>query len=355
MPNPALKRGLIALFLGVLCACADPVTVLSEGPLEASECHYVEASDAAQKADQEYQRAERSRAPKARRDQYEAAQKAAERRQEDAARCEQRAREWSDLRAQWQSAHAAVASAITARNQVFWTIVEIIALIVTIGVGITAIIITKLVADQQIEAIRQEGAAAAARFQEEIGEARAANAAAKEAGQAQVRAYLQIRQAFVSIRDAEGDTAPLFRIIVANSGNSPARHFRWAAEAVVLLDDIRGKLRGSDWLPSESWGRDIAGGDNVELTSHHRSILLSAEDIAALPSGRLHLLVTIHSCFKDVFGSEISAKHNFMAQILGRSETQLSNWPSSAREHVERMELADRVRDEIESKQSNGY
>lgn len=70
---------------------------------------------------------------------YARAHEAKQRQREYAADCERRAREWSDLLAQQQSARAAVSSAQTAQAQIIWTILEIAALIATIWVGVVAI------------------------------------------------------------------------------------------------------------------------------------------------------------------------------------------------------------------------
>ncbi len=152
MQRLAIGGAVLAL---LLAACGGDLKPLSEGPSEATKCGYVEADKAAKQAREEYRKAERARAAKSLLEEIGRRKEAADERLEYAKECEARAREWSDLLAQQQSARAAVSSAQTAKALIPWTFLEILALFSTIGVGVWAIVENRNVAKKSLDAARE--------------------------------------------------------------------------------------------------------------------------------------------------------------------------------------------------------
>jgi len=219
----------------IVAGCSEYLLELPEGPLKAPECKYEQASRAAGEAAEEYAKAEKppAKAPvetvKAFEEKRRAAE-AAERSEQQAEECEARVREWSDLSAQWQSARAAINMARAARNQITWTILEIVALLATVGVGVWAILAARAASNRDFKLLKKQ-----------VDDGRREADVTQQIGQAQVRAYLSIANAKVRVAevpDKDGVWFSGFEIefTIKNSGQSPARSLNIEARGIYCLE-----------------------------------------------------------------------------------------------------------------------
>ncbi len=129
---------------------SGPLVSVRDGPLSYPECGYDDAQHAASVAADEYYRARQHGAGSVGLEQLEAAKEATEERRQYAKDCEERAAREADLLAQQDSARAAASGAVSARDQIKWTGAEIGALLLTIGIGVAAIVVTRMESRAQI-------------------------------------------------------------------------------------------------------------------------------------------------------------------------------------------------------------
>ncbi|UPT62138.1 MAG: hypothetical protein M0D54_17445 [Hyphomonadaceae bacterium JAD_PAG50586_4] len=260
---------------------------LSEGPSQAAECGYVEADETAQQATEDYYNTPQTRANRARLQELWRAKEAAETRREYAAQCEERARNWADLLAQQQSARAAVNTALTAQTAIIWTFFEILALVFTIGVGMWAISVTRQASRNEI-------------------------AVARQIGQAQVRAYLSVKEVKVHCNGTHKGNADsiVWSITVENTGQSPARAIRAVISGAMYVN-------GHEFDVLEETDLVDTGGNTERPTERHSAALTArADDIRATlrlgdgVSGNLTVQLTYCDVFWQEDADTISTRHH---------------------------------------------
>lgn len=136
----------------------------------------------------------------------------------------------------------------------------------------------------------------------------------RDIGQAQTRAYIHINNAIVKWKEHTGSgygTSPEFTISVTNTGNSPARAFRWAVQTVFVYPNAKSDLRGSKDVAPGNWGKDIAARETETLTLFCLPSFLEPPDVTAFNAGELHMFATIYTAFTDVFEKDIRDEYSF--------------------------------------------
>jgi hypothetical protein len=146
---------------------------------------------------------------------------------------------------------------------------------------------------------------------------RRSNEIARTVGEAQVRCYLSIKSPSLKI-DMYGQ--PEVDIVVFNSGQSPARKFRWTHSA-----RWRCRRPEIEWEslplsePSLEYLRDITVGDNKLPTNVQMSgrNLTEGQEEGLARATVIFVNVTIWMLWEDVFGNEFSELWNFQAGHMG--------------------------------------
>lgn len=146
---------------------------------------------------------------------------------------------------------------------------------------------------------------------------RKANEISERIGEAQTRCYLGIKSASVSIGD---DGNPSVTIVVVNTGQSPARKFRWTHSACWRCGEpeVEWKSRPLSEPPME-YIRDIPVGESplpnsVQLPGRN---LTQAEEFQLAIANIIFVKVVIWMLWEDVFGNKFSERWNFQACHMG--------------------------------------
>lgn len=156
-------------------------------------------------------------------------------------------------------------------------------------------------------------------------------------GEAQTRAYLSIENAQVTIRRSTNTAVrnfPVIQLTVMNYGNSPAKAFQWEAEFVYNYRGSIRKLLGSDQgFPSEGWGKNIKSQGTLFEEINFLTAGMDNDIQAAFAEQGVHLTVTIHLRYNDVFDRQQKDSFNFSASITKSSRHwhMLEHSPHSAK------------------------
>ena len=211
-----------------------------------------------------------------------------------------------DLCQQWRAANAAEKSAQ-------WAVFGVIASIIGISLLLWQIILTR-------EAVKDTGRATDAM--------REANEISERIGEAQTRCYLGIKSASVSIGD---DGNPSVTIIVVNTGQSPARKFRWTHEACWRCGEPEVEWKSLPLSePPMEYIRDIPVGESplpnsVQLPGRN---LTQAEEFQLAIAKIIFVKVVIWMLWEDVFGNSFSERWNFQACHMGGCiDKEVILWP----------------------------
>jgi hypothetical protein len=298
--------GIALLFTG----CAQPLPELPEGTLSAPGCHYEEASRAAYEATEQYLRAQRARALERPLEEYLEAKETTEHKKQEARECETRAREWSELWAQWQSARAAANMARLSRAQIVWTIVEIVALLMTVGVGVWAILRAKADGNrdfgllrEQVDEGRVESERQHERFRQQLAVAEAsteaslaANKGFSESSKRELRAYIAAYE--VSPKPLKPGEAPRVTIRLKNTGKTPARDVCAWFTMIEAEKPAREKVRFKGLTDGSR--SDLGPDCPMELTIEFEKKITS-DDLLAYQAGKLTWEAVALLRYRDVF------------------------------------------------------
>lgn len=143
---------------------------------------------------------------------------------------------------------------------------------------------------------------------------------ASRIGQAQVRAYVNITEVTVKIKDKllAGEyyfDEPIFHITVINTGNSPALEFQLREEATYVYIDPSNRIRGeSKFFRQKGIGRNLPSGKTI-IEHNSLDLRLNAEDETKLQSGDLAIVATFHYTFEDVFGNVVTDQNTFQVKF----------------------------------------
>jgi len=294
---PFSTRCLLVAFLTcaiALSACVGPLASFPAPPI-ARECHYDEANEAAQVARQQYQAARASRAPRASVEQLRQASEVADEAFQQAGRCEERARSSAELFAQQQSAQASIEAVQLAYWALILTALEIIALVGTICVGIWAVWETRDASKREVNAIREEGASEAERFERELSHLKSINAH-------QMRAYIAIDD--ISTPIAKNSTV---EHVLGDWLSAQARIKNVGATPATDID-LRINMMVSDRLPDfpkfdppANCGILFPG---MQVFTARRFIPYSEVKRAFYSAGQLRIYVEISVRYRDVFSTD---------------------------------------------------
>lgn len=151
---------------------------------------------------------------------------------------------------------------------------------------------------------------------------------ASSIGQLQVRAYVNIAEVTVEMREIwmfgqHFADEPRFKLKVSNTGNSPALRFRLREETIYVHDTTGNDIRGGRNLFSGDRGRDIPNGTS-EIERDSLNSRLNTADLAKFYAGELQIVATFHFIYKDVFGKITTEAINFWTKFpLGMLRAEL--------------------------------
>lgn len=147
-------------------------------------------------------------------------------------------------------------------------------------------------------------------------EAKEATKVARRIGEAQVRAYLSIKEAYIYFTGPDG--LPFIEISVVNSGQSPALGFDWIPQISYLQETVEPIVSNVEDGWDKEHGTDIGAGVEwkAPLFLLHNFIL--EKEVAAHGPIPKHLAVglTIHFSWTDVFGQTCSDYANYMGMAV---------------------------------------
>ena len=153
------------------------------------------------------------------------------------------------------------------------------------------------------------------------------NRITREIGEAQVRSYISVDEA--QIRFGVGGE-PMVTIGVKNSGQSPARQFRWKGHIIVnnIQDDWEWQT-DFEWAPAN---KDISAG-------HKEEFVLTLLDGNAIPQGQLSDLLlqpnlriraVIAAVWVDVFDRTGTGEWLFEAMVPAGIDQDITLYPNAA-------------------------
>ncbi|RXR29153.1 hypothetical protein [Sphingobium fluviale] len=153
---------------------------------------------------------------------------------------------------------------------------------------------------------------------------REANAIARQTGEAQVRCYLSPKEVQFCIDNL---AIPHVRMNFLNSGQSPARNFRWVFQVrVKVMPD------GWDW---ENQPREPGGGRDIPA-QQEETVELAIVDEKPISQGNLsdlllepeaRITVSIKAIWDDVFGTEWSETWLFQATAATGVDVYVAMFP----------------------------
>lgn len=153
---------------------------------------------------------------------------------------------------------------------------------------------------------------------------REANAIARQMGESQVRCYLSARDVRFRI---DNYAIPHIGMEVLNSGQSPARNFRWAFQ-------VRLKLMPDGWewqnQPSEpGGGRDIPAqlAETFELSIVDTKPIPQGDLSDLLLSPEVRITVSINAVWHDVFGTDWMETWKFQAMAATGVDVDIPMFP----------------------------
>jgi hypothetical protein len=137
----------------------------------------------------------------------------------------------------------------------------------------------------------------------------------REIGEAQVRAYVRIKQAEIYFLGDDG--LPMIEITAVNSGQSPALDFTWAPQIFYLSDEREEKVKE----PHEEWaeqpGIDIHSASETTATYIVDDFVLTQQiSVDGVTPDKIAVSVTIHYAWTDVFENSFTDVASFAGMAV---------------------------------------
>ena len=250
---------------------------IPEGTLAAPGCGYDEAVRAEAEAERQAQATEKSQSRGLGASKSDDARKAAEARKNTAKECEERARGWSDLSAQWQSARAASVTADLTRMQLIGTGLEVLILIAALIAATWAALETReanKIARDEYKAARDEANAEQGSLAEQL-----AIAKRSERAWMAVQIFRPIPMNAYFADDAKKDLryqTVAIRCVWENTGKSPAlcTSLYTAVRVLPINQEIPAFVdpHGGQFLTSCAPGRVKYSGDHQITPAEYESV-----------------------------------------------------------------------------------